>query len=147
VRERQRQKNRRAGRTGQHDMYATKLKRVGGIGGIAREPQKNEHMSEIQLNPQGGRDKTRYTIIERAINTRRGGKEKQVIDRYKKLGRRGEGLPIYEVEMAHGWSGASIWPSHFHPCAWWNIRSPPAMSFHMAGRSNSCVSSGFAFEI
>ena len=46
----------------------------GGIGGIAGEPQKNEHMSEIQLNPQGGTDRTRHTIIERAINTRRGKK-------------------------------------------------------------------------
>jgi hypothetical protein len=44
----------------------------GDRGGIAREPQKNEHMSEIQLNPQGGRDRTRHTIIERAINTRLG---------------------------------------------------------------------------
>ena len=33
----------------------------GGIGGIAGEPQKNEHMSEIQLNPQGGkRQNTSY---------------------------------------------------------------------------------------
>jgi hypothetical protein len=31
----------------------TKLKRGGGIGGAAHKPTKNEHMGEIQLNPQG----------------------------------------------------------------------------------------------
>jgi hypothetical protein len=36
----------------------------GGTRGIALEPQKNEYISEIQLDPQSGKDNS-HTIIER----------------------------------------------------------------------------------
>ena len=48
-------RNHRAGNE-QHDMYA-KVKRVGGIGG-STGTTKNEHMTEIQLNPQRGREQS-----------------------------------------------------------------------------------------
>jgi len=51
-----------------------KLKRVGGPGGIALKTGKNEHMVEIQLNPQSG---SSHTIIEREINTRQERKKRK----------------------------------------------------------------------